>query len=130
MNPKTFVVLGILVAACPAVASACIPPPVPPPAPAPIAPQMPANTNTLMGPVAGNGLSTALALRTDAHALLDQAVGQGLDVSGISDSIAEADALLEKAQKMRANPIPANNLTREAIKIYNEAISELKELIG
>lgn len=97
----------------------------------PMPPPPPPNSNSMMGPAAHNAMSTALGLKENAHALLDQAIEQGLDVTAISESIAEADALLEKAQKIvRANPIPANNMLREAIGIYEQAVSDLEALLG
>ena len=126
MNTKGLILLGILLfAAYPAVALACTPP-----APAP-PPSSPLSSNSMMGPAASNGLNAALQLSAKAHALLDQATEQGFDVSNISDFIAEADALLEKAQKIRiCNPIPASNMIREASAVYAEAISELEALLG
>lgn len=129
---KGLILLGILFfATYPTVALACPPPasaPAPPPAPAP---SVPLSSNSMMGPAASNGLNAVLQLSAKAHALLDQATEQGFDVSNISDFIAEADALLEKAQKIRiCNPIPASNMIREASAVYAEAISELEALLG
>ena len=85
----------------------------------------------MMSATAYNASSSAFTLREEAHTLLDQAEGQGLNVSGIADSIAEADALLEKAQEIAwANPIPSNNMAIEAISIYESAISDLEALLG
>jgi hypothetical protein len=85
----------------------------------------------MMGPAAHSALADALEWKEKAHALLDQALEQDLDVSEIEDAIAKADELLEKAQKIaRANPIPASNMAREAAQIYENAVSDLEALLG
>ncbi len=124
---KSLLLLGIaLIIASPMAANAVVlpsPPPPPPPSPT--------NPNAMMGPTAYNILGTALQLKGDAHSFLDQAAQKNLDVTAISDSIAEADALLEQAQKIViCNPIPASNMLREAISMYEKAISDLKLLLG
>lgn len=96
--------------------------PLPPPAP---------NSNNMMGPAAHSAIGTALELKEKAHSLLDQAMEQDLDVTDIEKLIEEADALLEKAQKIgRANPIPSANMAREAAQMYEDAISDLEALLG
>ena len=84
---------------------------------------------SMIGP-AKNALGTALQLKETAYSLLNQAGEKGFTISDIADSISEADALLEKAQKIvRVNPIPASNMAREAITIYEKAISDLEALL-
>ena len=100
-------------------------PPSPPPPPAAPSP------NSMMAPAAQNALSSALELKEKAHSLLDQAAERGLDVSDIEGLIAEADALVEKAQKIvRANPIPASNMLREAAEMYEDSIPYLEDLLS
>jgi len=125
MKTKGLLVLGMLFfTVYPAAAVVVVAPP-------PVSPATPVNTNSMMGPAAQNSLSTALVLMENAHALLDQAMEQGLDVTEISDAAAKADALIEKAQKIaRANPIPAASMLREAVGIYEQAISDLEALLG
>ena len=107
-----------------AVQAVCLPPPSP-------TPSQPGNPSNMMGPAANNAVGNALQLKEKAHSLLDQAMEQGLDVEEIEEAIEKADALLEKAQKiLRANPIPAGNMAREAAQIYEDAISDLEALLG
>ncbi|KYK35640.1 MAG: hypothetical protein HXS48_22725 [Theionarchaea archaeon] len=125
MKKKGILLIGMLVCiAYPvSVYATCGPPPSQPP----LAP----NALNMMGPAAHNAVNNALQLKEKAHSLLDQAMEMDLDVEEIEDLIAEADALLEKAQKiMRANPIPASNMAREAAQIYENAISDLEALLG
>ena len=111
------VVLPVGVYAC-----SCPPPPRPPLAP---------NTGNMMGPAAYSAISNASDLKEKAHSLLDQAMEQDLDVTDLEDLIAKADALLEKAEKIkRANPIPAGNMAREAAQLYESIISDLEALLG
>lgn len=126
MKKKSILLLGLLVfAVCPAGVAACTPPSQS------STPSAGTNSNSMMGPAGANALSTALQLKEKAHLFLDQASEQGLDVSEIADLIAEADALLEKVQKIvRANPIPASNLAREAAHLYENALSDLEALLG
>ncbi|MFQ6088608.1 MAG: hypothetical protein ACE5K0_06870 [Candidatus Methanofastidiosia archaeon] len=99
----------------------------PPPGPIPIT----RPTNPSLIPLALNAINTALQLKEEAHSLLDEATGKELEVSEIADAMAEADALLEKAQKiMRFNPIAARNMALEAQKMYEKAIADLEELLG
>lgn len=129
---KGLLLLGmVLLTTYPTAALACNPPPGPlPPPPPPPAPLAPINSNSMMGPASNSGLGFAFQLSANAHSLLDQAMERGINVSDISYSIAKADALVEKAQKIRiSNPIPASNITREAIKIYEAAIFELETLL-
>ena len=126
---KKILLLGIvLLVVFPAsVQAICVvtPPPNPP------TPSNPGNTNSMMGPSAQNALGTALDLKEKAHSLLDQALEQDLDVSEFEDILDKADALLEKAQKiLRANPIPAGNMLREAAEMYENVISDLEALLG
>lgn len=125
MKKKVVLLLGVLVfVTYPAgVLAWCGPPPSQPPnAP---------NALNMMGPAAHNALQNALQLKEKAHSLLDQAMEQDLDVSEIEDMIEKADALLEKVQKIvRANPIPAGNMAREAVQLYEDAISDLEALLG
>jgi hypothetical protein len=131
MKKKTLLLLGIVLFVIPVGAQAIVPPP-PVPAPSnPPAPSSPGNTNSMMGPSAQNVLGTALDLKEKAHSLLDQALEQDLDVSELEDLLDKADELLEKAQKiLRANPIPASNMLREAAQIYEDVISDLEALLG
>jgi hypothetical protein len=125
MNVKGLLVLGMLLIAIYPAAAVVVVPLNPP------APSAPPTCNSMMSATAYNASSSAFTLREEAHTLLDQAEGQGLNVSGIADSIAEADALLEKAQEIAwANPIPSNNMAIEAISIYESAISDLEALLG
>lgn len=121
---KKWIFMGIVLFMAYPVAAVVIVPP-----PQPLLP--PPNVNSLMAPAAQNMLTAALQLREEAHSLLDQATQKGLDVSAISESIAGADTLVEQAQKIAiANPIPASNLLREAIALYEKAIADLKTLLG
>lgn len=131
MKKKTLLLLGIVLFVIPVGVQAIVPPP-PVPAPSnPPAPSSPGNTNSMMGPSAQNVLGTALDLKEKAHSLLDQALEQDLDVSELEDLLDKADELLEKAQKiLRANPIPASNMLREAAQIYEDVISDLEALLG
>lgn len=124
---KSFLLLGIaLIVAYPVAAKAVVMP-----TPSPTPPSSPPNPNAMMGPAAYNILGTALQLKGDAHSLLDQAAQKNLDVTAISNSIAGADALLEQAQKIAiCNPIPASNMLREAVSMYEKAISDLNLLLG
>ena len=127
MKKKAILLLGMMVFLAGSVGANCVitPPPNPP------APAVPLSTNTAMGGGGANAVSTALDLKEKAHSLLDQAMEQDLDVSEIEDAIEKADALLEKAQKiMRANPVAASNMAREAAGIYEDAISDLEALLG
>ena len=103
-------------------------PPCPPPSPGvPSAP----NVNNMMGPASYNVIGNALQLKEKAHSLFDQAEEQGLDVSEFEEMLNKADALLEKAQKIsRVNPIPATNMAREALGLYEQVISDLEALLG
>lgn len=98
----------------------------------PISPPMsttPYSPSVSLVPAAVNAYNAALELKEDAQSLLDEAEGMGLDVGDIGDTIAEADSLLEKAEKiMRVHPIAAMNMIREAAQLYENAISELNEL--
>jgi hypothetical protein len=99
----------------------------PPPSQPPMAP----NASNMMGPAAYSAIGNASELKEKAHSLFDQAMEQDLDVEDIEDLIAKADALLEKAEKIkRANPIPASNMAREAAQIYEDIISDLEALLG
>ena len=89
------------------------------------------NVNNMMGPASYNTIGNALQLKEKAHSLFDQAVEQGLDVSEFEEILNKADALLEKAQKIgRVNPIPATNMAREALGLYEDVISDLEALLG
>lgn len=122
---KHILLLGMLLVVCPASVLACAP------SSSTSTPPVIMNSNSMMGGASVNAAGTALQLKEKAHSLLDQAIGQGLDVSEIEDSIAEADALLEKAQQiLRFNPIPANNMAREAAQLYEDAVSDLEALLG
>lgn len=122
---KHILLLGMLLVVCPASVLACAP------SSSTSTPPVIMNSNSMMGGASVNAAGTALQLKEKAHSLLDQAIGQGLDVSEIADLIAEADALLEKAQQiLRFNPIPANNMAREAAQIYEDAVSDLEALLG
>jgi hypothetical protein len=127
MKMKSLIVLGLLfLTLCPAAVLGCLPA-APPPAPLP---PIPSNSNISMSPTASSGIGAGLQLQTTAHTLLDEADEKGIDVSAISELIEQADALLEKAQMIRiANPIPANNMAREAITLYEQAISKLEALL-
>jgi hypothetical protein len=99
---------------------------------APIAPPLsttPYSPNVSMVPAAVNAYNAALGLKEDAQSLLDQAEGMALDVGDIADAIAEADSLLERAEKiMRVHPIAAINMIKEATQLYENAISDLNAL--
>jgi ElaB/YqjD/DUF883 family membrane-anchored ribosome-binding protein len=115
-------VLSVLMV-CPVGAIVCGPPPT--------APGNPVNSNSMMGPAAYNACNAAAELKEKAHSLLDQAMEQDLDVTEIEELIEKADSLLEEAQQiMRANPIPATNMAREAGQFYEQAISDLEALLG
>ncbi len=89
------------------------------------------NVNNMMGPASYNIIGNALQLKEKAHSLFDQAVEQGLDVSEFEAILNKADALLENAQKIgRVNPIPATNMAREALGLYEDVISDLEALLG
>ena len=128
MKKKLFLLGIVVLVALPAsVMAICVvaPPPNPP------APSNTGNSNSMMGPSAQNALGNALDLKEKAHSLLDQALEQDLDVSEFEDLLDKADALLEKAQKiLRANPIPAGNMLREAAQMYENVISDLEALLG
>ena len=127
MKMNSLILLGLLfLTLYPAAVLGCLPA-APPPAPLP---PIPSGSNISMSPTASSGISAALQLQTTAHTLLDEANEKGIDVSAISELIVQADALLKKAQKIRiANPIPANNMAREALQIYEQVISELEALL-
>jgi hypothetical protein len=128
MNIKVFLVVGMLVVMAYPAAAFLVVAPVPPVCPPVL--RTP-NTNAMMSPASVNALPTALQKGETARTLLDQALQKGFDVSEISEALAKADALLEKAQKIAvANPIPASNMVREALAIYNTAISDLEALLG
>ena len=126
MKKKSILFVGILVLAAYPVglcAGWCGPPPS-------VTPQAPTVGN-MMGPAAHSALANALEWKEKAHALLDQALEQDLEVSEFEDAIAKADELLAKAQKIaRANPIPASNMAREAAQIYEDVVSDLEALLG
>jgi hypothetical protein len=126
MKRKSILFVGILVLVAYPVglcAGWCGPPPS-------VTPQAPTVGN-MMGPAAHSVLGNALEWKEKAHALLDQALAQDLDVSEIEDAIAKADDLFTKAQKIaRANSIPACNMAREAAQIYENAASDLEALLG
>ena len=125
MKKKLFLLGIVVLVALPASVMAGWAPPNPP------TPSNTGNTNSMMGPSAQNALGTALGLKEKAHSLLDQALEQDLDVSEFEDLLDKADALLEKAQKiLRANPIPAGNMLREAAQMYENVISDLEALLG
>lgn len=85
----------------------------------------------MMGPAAYSAIGNPSELKEKAHSLFDQAMEQGLNVEEIADIIAKADALLERAEKIkRANPIPASNMAREAAQLYESVISNLEALLG
>jgi hypothetical protein len=89
------------------------------------------NSNSMMGGASVNAANTGLQLKEMAHSLLDQASAQGIDISKIADVVARADTLMEKAQQiLRFNPIPANNMAREAVQLYESAISDLEVLLS
>ncbi|KYK36775.1 MAG: hypothetical protein HXS46_01325 [Theionarchaea archaeon] len=124
MKKIGLLLLGALVlTACPVGAVICTTnPPTPP---------TPGNSNSMMSGPAYHAVKNAQQLKEKAHSLLDQAMEQDLDVSEIEDIIAKADALLEMAEKIKkANPIPANNMAREAAELYEQAISDLEALLG
>ncbi len=126
MKKEGIILLGLLVFLAVPVSAPCVVTPPNPPAPG-----QPINGNAMMGPAAQNAVHNALDLKEKAHSLLDQAMEQDLDVSEIEGMIEKADALLEKAQKiLRANPIAAGNMAREAAQIYEDAISDLEALLG
>lgn len=128
MKIKAILLLGMLVFFVGQVSANCvvvITPPNPP------APAVPLSTNTAMNGASTNAVGMALSLKEKVHSLLDQAMEQDLDVSEIEDMIEKADALLEKAQMiMRANPVAASNMAREAAQIYEDAMSDLEALLG
>lgn len=127
MKKKGMLLLSIVAAMVfPASVYAGVPcvPPSPTPNPGP-------GINNMMASTAHNAYTNALELKEKAHSLLDQAMEQELDVEEIEEAIEKADALLEKAQKiLRVNPIPANNMAREAAQLYENAISDLEALLG
>ncbi len=126
MKIKAIFLLGMLVFLVGQVSANCVITPLNPPAPG-----VPLSTNTAMNGAANNVVGMALSLKEKAHSLLDQAMEQDLDVSEIEGMIEKADALLEKAQTiMRANPVAASNMAREAAQIYEDAISDLEALLG
>jgi hypothetical protein len=128
MKKKALFLLGILVLAIYPVCAGAVVVVPPPPVPSPGGGM---NSNSMMASASHNAVSAALKLKEEAHTLLDDAIENGLDVSNIEAALAEADALLEKAQNIAiANPIPANNMAREAAQIYENAISDLKALLG
>jgi hypothetical protein len=99
---------------------------------APTAPisSTPYSPHVSMVPKAVNAYNAAVGLKEDAQSLLDEAEGKGLNVGDIADAIAEADSLLEKAEKiMRTHPIAAINMIKEAAELYENAISDLKALL-
>lgn len=133
MNKKGLILFGLLLVAYSiASVNACTPPPPPPsPTASPSSVPLSANGNNMMGSSANSGLSNAITLSQTAHSLLNQAIERNLDVSGVSDSIAKADALLESAQKIaRTNPIAACNMLREAMKTYEQAVKDLEALLS
>ena len=127
MKMKALFLLGILILAIYPVcvgALVVVTPPIP-------APGGGMNPNSMMASTSYNAVSAAQKLKDEAHALLEDASGRGLDVSTIEEALAEADALLEKARTIAiANPIPANNMALKAAQMYEDAISDLKALLG
>ena len=99
---------------------------------APITPPMSTNPHSpsvSMVPAAVSAYSDALGLREDAQSLLDEAEEMGVDVGDIVDAIAEADSLLERAEKiMRIHPIAAIKMIKEATQLLENAISDLEAL--
>ncbi len=126
MKIKAILLLGMLVFLVGPVSAPCVVSPPSPPAPA-----VPLSTNSAMNGAVNNVVDMALSLKEKVHSLLDQAMEQDLDVSDIEDMIEKADALLENAQKiMRANPVAAGNMAREAAEMYEDALSDLEALLG
>ncbi len=127
MKATYFILLGVMLLTF--YPAAAVVAPLPPPPVSQVS--QPPNINSMMSPAAQNLLNTALQLKDEAQSLLDQATEKQLDVATITDSLAEADALVENAQKIAmCNPIPAGNMLRQAIEIYNKAVSDLKSLLA
>jgi hypothetical protein len=125
MKIKAILLLGMLVFLVGPVSASVGAPPNPP------APAVPLSTNSAMNGAVNNVMGMALSLKEKVHSLLDQAMEQDLDFSEIGDMIEKADALLEKAQMiMRANPVAASNMAREAAEMYEDALSDLEALLG
>ena len=125
MKRKGMILIGVLVLmACSAAVVGGNVAPIPPSSVPPYSPHV------SMVPKAVNAYDAAFGLKEDAQSLLDEAEGKGLNVGDIADAIAEADSLLEKAEKiMRIHPIAAINMIREATELYENAISDLKALL-
>ncbi len=84
-------------------------------------------------PLAKYNISLAQNLKEEAEELLTEAQGQGLDTAEIEEIMAKAEEFLETAEqfcKESTNCVAGNWNALKAMELYNQAIDELKKLLG
>jgi hypothetical protein len=84
-------------------------------------------------PLAKFNIQRTQGFKTEAEDLLAEAQEQGLDTTAIEELMAEAEEYLKIAQQFCAegtNCIAGNWNVLKAMKLYQEAIAELEELLG
>ncbi|MFQ6087534.1 MAG: hypothetical protein ACE5K0_01350 [Candidatus Methanofastidiosia archaeon] len=83
-------------------------------------------------PRASHTRNYALTLQLQAEELLKEAQKEGIDTSECEVLMEQAERLMEEAQELfeSGNYIAANNLALKAIRIWEEAIQCLEDLLG
>jgi hypothetical protein len=99
--------------------------------PSPPEPPTPTPPRVQMCPLAKGRIDKALELLDEAKRLLEKARGEEFDTSYIEEMIAEAEVILEKAQRycLGSNCIAGNYFAIKATEVLLEAIEELNRLL-
>jgi len=84
-------------------------------------------------PLARNNIKLAQSLKEEAQELLKEAKEKGLDTAAVEEILAQADEYLKKAEQFclnSTNCIAGNWNALKAMELYQQAIDELKKLLG